>query len=210
MSAYKTNALGSDYVAGGAYPAEMRSRFLRDLEEHSGRTFVICRQHRIAESTGYKWIKDWEEGGRLEARARGTPPPPARRRRPLAAAARSPPPPARRRHPLAQPKPIYNRPLPQAGARGASSPDNLAWFAQFVAAKALDSRVTAGVIAEKFAAHTSSIIRGSSTTPYSASRANLSCIILYRTLVLLGPNSSDYAKYFCTLSLSERTPVIRI
>jgi hypothetical protein len=123
---------------------------------------------------------------------------------------RSPPPPARRRHPLAQPKPIYNRPLPQAGARGASSPDNLAWFAQFVAAKALDSRVTAGVIAEKFAAHTSSIIRGSSTTPYSASRANLSCIILYRTLVLLGPNSSDYAKYFCTLSLSERTPVIRI
>jgi transposase-like protein len=101
MSAYKTNALGSDYVAGGAYPAEMRSRFLRDLEEHSGRTFVICRQHRIAESTGYKWIKDWEEGGRLEARARGTPPPPARRRRPLAAAARSPPPPARRRRPLA-------------------------------------------------------------------------------------------------------------
>ena len=90
MSAYKTNALGSDYVAGGAYPAEMRSRFLRDLEEHSGRTFVICRQHRIAESTGYKWIKDWEEGGRLEARARGTPPPPARRRRPLAAATRSP------------------------------------------------------------------------------------------------------------------------
>jgi hypothetical protein len=33
MSAYKTNALGGDYVAGGAYPPEMRSRFVRDLEE---------------------------------------------------------------------------------------------------------------------------------------------------------------------------------